>query len=413
MTTPIVLFRGKQTRKTDDGGVSITKRVLGPPPSPAPYSLPDLPTNHVPSLTWMCLRLLAESPDEVHHLGVRLFWHGPPPEAPADPRLWATLVQVYENLPAALHTHRVPLSDPHVPLLQRVPSTPLFALLTVLDLPGCPHLADATVSALAGLHSLVAFDASATSLTSYAIKVLAATLLWIDDGPARRGPWPLRILRLRYCTHIDNTVYVHLAAFPLLSAIDLRGTLCTPDPTTPFRPASSPLLFHPAPLATAVTLLSTHAPHLYSSENAYTLLIDSLNHPSKPRPKRRTVALQDSFLVFNNSKSKPWSTGDSEAVLRKTEMMERDLVHEANSAAWHARHPRENFEEADYDRYGFGNPEEDIISGDENVMQSEDDDDDSQDDDEEEDADDDDDSSQDEDDDILLASRAVATEVCS
>ncbi|KAG6818126.1 hypothetical protein H0H87_000031 [Tephrocybe sp. NHM501043] len=247
---------------------------------------PARPTDiaDLPSLACLCLHVLARYPDQLpvdarrpYDPAVSDVLDG----AKRNPAYWAALVQFYDNLPDDLATLCIPLADSDVPLLQRIQQTPLFSLLTILDLPGCPHLTDTSIVNLSPLHSLVALDASKTSLSSYAIKSLAGTLLWIDDGPLRRGPWPLRILRLRFCSSIDNTVYPHLDKFPLLTAIDLRGTDCRPPKNRPFKSCRTrPELFHPEPLVAAVDALE--GTDLYTSKDAFKLVIDTLDHPQLP-----------------------------------------------------------------------------------------------------------------------------------
>lgn len=209
----------------DDAGITIHKRILPPPPIPGPYSL-NLP-NHLPSLSKLCLYILAEFPDQLR-LPVRLHYRSEITRLTLthdiDPRLWATLVQIYDGLPDCLRFYNIPLNDIHLPLLQRVPSTSQFSLVTILDLPACPYLTDDSISALKSLHSLVAFDASATSLSSYAIKVLARTLIYTEYDPSRRGPWGLRILRLKNCINIDNSISSHVDLFPLLSVVGASST---------------------------------------------------------------------------------------------------------------------------------------------------------------------------------------------
>ncbi|KAF8077956.1 hypothetical protein FPV67DRAFT_22896 [Lyophyllum atratum] len=212
------------------------------------------------------------------------------------------------NLPTHLCALTLPLADAHLLLLQRVPFTPRFSLLTILDLPACPHLTDTSIVSLSPLHSLVALDASATSLSSYAIKALAGTLLWVDDGPERRGPWPLRILRLRYCTNMDDNVYHHLSRFPLLSVIDLRGTNCRPAKDSAFQPSSDTALFHPSPLAAAVDSLS--GLDLCSSENRFNLVVDTLNHPLSKAPGSIAIP-QESYVFVPSSRVKPKSKKDA------------------------------------------------------------------------------------------------------
>ncbi|KAG6866905.1 hypothetical protein C0991_003820 [Blastosporella zonata] len=263
--------------------------LSGRPSRTPPRPPASIASNRVPSLASLCLRILARYPDQLP-IDARRHLHPAlddvlDPTQRTNPTYWAVLVQLYDSLPADLSTLVLPLADADIPLLQRIQQTPLFSLLTVLDLPACPHLTDTSVVLLSPLHSLVALDASATSLSSYAIKVLAGTLLWADDGPLRRGPWPLRILRLRFCGNIDDAVYPHLDKFPLLTVIDLRGTQCRPPKDSYFQSCSArPELFHPAPLATAVD--SLEGTDLYTSENAFKLVIDTLDHPPAPIPRQ-------------------------------------------------------------------------------------------------------------------------------
>ena len=254
---PIILWNPPRSRTSDEAGIGIIKSVLPPPYIPGPYtsSPPQISFHYVPSLSYFCIHTLYKFPDQVHAIGnIRLPYQ--PPTSPlsydilralipsyshpgadldfsgVDPRLWATLVQIYDNLPEVFRTYRVPLSDEHVPLLQRIPSTSQFSLITILELPGCRDLSDDTITNLKGLDSLCAFDATGTRLTAYGIKVLAGTVLWSDhDGEhgggkrRQRGPWGLRILRLRNCSKIDNKVFDCLTKFILLSVIGAYGPL--------------------------------------------------------------------------------------------------------------------------------------------------------------------------------------------
>lgn len=254
MSGRIVLFRAQRVQSSDDAGISIIKTTHAPAYIPGPYTqsppLPKLP--YVPSLSYLCLSLLYTYPDQIHHIGpVRLNYRAPSsphtfdllralipsygdgnPRSDElsfnptllDPRLWATLVQIYDDLPTILHSYPIPLCDEHLPTLQRIPQTPHFSLITILELPGCPDLTDATISELKILHTLSALDLSGTQISPYGMMSLAGSLLWTDpsvpgERPTRRGPWGLRILRLKDCTRITNKVYPYLLSFPLLSAI--------------------------------------------------------------------------------------------------------------------------------------------------------------------------------------------------
>ena len=171
-----------------------------------------------PSLSSICLQIISHQ--VLPLLPFRLNYRSEiTPPFSLNPLLWITLVQIYDYLPDCVRSFNIPLHHSHLPLLQRVPSTSIFSLITILDLPACPELTDHSISALNILHSLVAFDASATTLSSYAISVLARTLVYTQYDTTRRGPWSLRILRLANCNNIDNTVYSHISLFPLLSVV--------------------------------------------------------------------------------------------------------------------------------------------------------------------------------------------------
>jgi len=188
--------------------------------------------NYVPSLVALCVNALAPYVDQVCALPVRLrlrssllIDHLVPDHLLLDPRLWATIPQVFDPpLPPAFASHTLPLLHTHQPLLQAIPSTSNFSLITLLFLPGCVHLTDATIHHLKTLHTLSAFDASNTSLSDYAIQTLAATLFLNEKGRdflgrKHSGPWPLRILALRNCKQITNRVFGDLDKFPLLSVL--------------------------------------------------------------------------------------------------------------------------------------------------------------------------------------------------
>ncbi|KAF9464687.1 hypothetical protein BDZ94DRAFT_1296968 [Collybia nuda] len=323
-------------------------------------------TTRIPSLSWLCVRWLSEFPDEIYHIPFRLRV----PESVSDsdhrislakdiadavhdglgddynridPRLWATLVQIYDNLPSHLANFSISLGDPHIPLLQRIPATPRFALLTLLDLPACAYLTDDSITELTPLHSLVALDVSATSLSSYAVTVLSRTLQW-SGNQLSRGLWGLRILRLRDCVAIENSVYPPLARFPLLSVIDLRGTKCTPTPSIlhTFRPADTTQLslYHPAPLYTALQALSSPNP-LYASPHVFALHINSLyNEPPPALLPQPTVAPQDTFVVTPCPKSHySIMLGHSEALRRCAESAEELSHREENKKT---RNPQYN-----------------------------------------------------------------------
>ena len=253
MTKPIILWQCKRTESTDDAGITILSST-GPPNAysqPGPYGDKDnscIAENRVPPLSYFCIKRLVQFPELVYH-------YGPPrpyrsPESPndpdvlqsliprstqghfeldkLDPRLWAILVQTYSDLPQCLRTYRTALCDRYLPLLQRVPTTEHFSLLTVLELPGCSHLNDDTIVHLTALHTLCVLDASRTTLSALGIRRLSETLKWVEDGVdcanRRRGPWQLRILSLHHCTRVTNAIFQYLESFILLVAV---GKSCT------------------------------------------------------------------------------------------------------------------------------------------------------------------------------------------
>ncbi len=292
----------------------------------------DMP---VPSLLSLCVTALVPYADQVHRLPVRLALPSddfldelvPDPDE-LDVRLWAVLVQVFD-LPSSSFSAQ--LANPHMPLLQSIPSTDSFSLVTVLDLPACRHLTDDAIVQLKGLHTLSAFDASETALTAYAVKSLAATLR--TDG---KGPWPLRILFLRKCRKVTDDVYEHLPAFPLLSVLDLRGTQCTPNPSFPLKPSDDVSLFYPFPIIYSFeSLLSLH-PSLLSSQNSYYLNVDALHLPT-PRKPKGSLGSQDSFVVIPSNSNAKIKVGNTNVLQRQTEEREAALAHETNKEAWYER----------------------------------------------------------------------------
>lgn len=227
--------------------LNVKRIVLGQSSQyePGPYSsVQEHPFHYVPSSIYFYLRVLLQHPDQVHHAGPFQMAYTRPDNISnfdiltamipdvwlphfsmrnVDPRLWATLVQLYTGLPHVFSSYPIPLEDIHLPLLQRISNTRQFSLVTILELPFCPDLTDTNIQSLRALHTLTALDASATSLTTAGIQRLVETLLWTqpegDEASSRIGPWSLRILRLQGCRKIDSGVMQHLVKLPLLSVV--------------------------------------------------------------------------------------------------------------------------------------------------------------------------------------------------
>lgn len=254
----IVLWKPKATLTSDEACTTILQYSLPPPPSATctPYQPHhNAETNslsYVPPLEYFCVRSCLEYPEQIHTLGPARLRYRPPTDErdfdilqaliPAyrpfsnpghdefdlcvvDPRLWAVIAQVYEGLPAVFREYALPLSDTHLPLLQMIPSTQHFSLITVLSLIRCNDLTDDTVVELRHLHTLTALDASITALGSWGVQRLAKCLAWSegdeaeDRPPERRGPWGLRVLYLRDCINVGDEVLLWLPRFPLLSVV--------------------------------------------------------------------------------------------------------------------------------------------------------------------------------------------------
>ena len=255
---PIVLYRPKHTISSDDACTTIKKYSLAPAPSAvrAPYQTASSDSeasearlSYIPSLAYFCIKSVIEYPEQLHTLGPQRILYTRPagdhdfdilralipsyrPLHPrgsgfnlrqVDPRLWAVLIQIFNELPPIFRRYPLPLSDTHMPLLQLIPNTPHFSLVTVLALRGREELTDDTVLELRHLHTLTALDASGTALGSFGVQRLAKTLTWSESESGqdseRRGPWGLRVLHLRNCINVDDKVLECLSRFPLLSVV--------------------------------------------------------------------------------------------------------------------------------------------------------------------------------------------------
>ncbi|TFK76455.1 hypothetical protein BDN72DRAFT_891505 [Pluteus cervinus] len=277
---------------------------------------------YVPSLSFFCILVLARFPLDIHHIGpIRLNYRPPsnphafdllralcPPDSKVDPRLWATLVQIYDKLPPELSSYALPLGDEYLPLLQCIQCTTQFSLVTILELPGCNLLTDDSIAEFKSLHTLAALDITGTQISPAAIKTLSETLLWADPQPdgtqQRRGPWSLRVLCLKDCSQLNNAVLPHLLAFPALSVVDLRGTKCRIDPNYPYQPSNDGTLFHPTPIADALGTLTTRFATLHSSTNPHSFHIrtpyhlQSLKASPNVRPENELYVLPRSGRII-------------------------------------------------------------------------------------------------------------------
>ncbi|KAL1947855.1 hypothetical protein VTO73DRAFT_13579 [Trametes versicolor] len=345
----IVLWDPKKNTKlaSDDACTTIIQYELPRAPSTIrpPYQSPhppDVRLRYVPPLAYFCIKALAEYPDEMHSLGAaRLRYEAPWSRSqfdilsalipsyrpfdeaesdedfdlsPVDPRLWAVIVQVYEGLPDDFRHYTIPLSDAYLPLLQTIPSTKHFSLITALSLGRCKVLTDDTIIQLCQLHTLAALDASATAVGTWGISRLSKSLNWSEADathPAqRRGPWGLRILYLRDCINVDNKILPLLAHFPLLSVVDLRGTICQPwrDPNLPFKACTDTTLFHPSSLTSVLYRWaeSTDGQHrsIFSHPKPFVLDVHKLHHTAAPVHPNK-YALNDLYRDTDDDDHRP------------------------------------------------------------------------------------------------------------
>ena len=188
----------------------------------------------VPPLAYFCIRTLTEHADQVYSLGSHRIRCQPQvlralsPSAfgdtdattrclcKLDPRVWSIIVQVYSDLPKGFQNYHIPLGDRHLPLLQSIPSTPSFALITALNLTRC--VSDETSHVLKTLHGLCTLDISRTSISHLGIRHFAPTIT-SEPSDAHYGTRGLRILRLCDCPKITNQIIDAVSNFQLLAIL--------------------------------------------------------------------------------------------------------------------------------------------------------------------------------------------------
>ncbi|KAL5529247.1 hypothetical protein ACEPAG_5232 [Sanghuangporus baumii] len=351
MAAPIVLWNPELSavRESDDAGNKIIRTTLPPPPSFTPSYRAYDPTQsrnftRVPRLTSFCIRVLSQYPEQLHQLGsIRLHFHPEKDGADSvlrsvlpewktpdfsllnvDPRLWATVVQIYRNPPEALSSYPCHLSDPHVPLLNQIPCTPDFALLTVLNLAGSQNVTDDNILSLKILHNLTALDLSGSyNLSARGIVALSRTVAFNEVGE-KRGPWMLRILRLRSCENVDKVIFNVLHFFPLLAVVDLRNTQCrVQDVKRPFFSAEDNVF--DIPLIDAVKYLSQMHKFVFPTENPFILSLQEEPlrfenrqsiHPAARRIATTMASRHNSFIVLPASRGSTNSRWRQEEAIR-------------------------------------------------------------------------------------------------
>jgi hypothetical protein len=238
---PILLFPVRPRQAADTSSASrIPSRIpVGLYESVHGTRAPTQPKGPIPPLAYFCIRTLINYPDQVYPISSHRIRCQPEvlsALSPStfigintiidclcklDPRIWSILVQVYSGLPYGLQDYYTPLGDKHLPLLQAIPPTPSFALITVLNLAG--RVSDKESHALKFLHGLCALDISDTSISHLGILHFAPAVS-TEQSDQLYGTRGLRILRLNNCRKITNQVINALTGFPLLAILGLYSS---------------------------------------------------------------------------------------------------------------------------------------------------------------------------------------------
>ncbi|PPQ71977.1 hypothetical protein CVT24_008194 [Panaeolus cyanescens] len=247
-----------------------------------------------------------------------------------NPTLWLTLIQVFHNLPRYLSNYSLSFNHPDLELSQSISSTKNFALISILDLSACQQLSDTTITRLKILHNLIALNLSQTSITHIAIRNLTQSLS-VDAQRSPIGPWSLRLLSLRNCPNVADSVFPELVKFPLLTVIDLRGTRCTPSSSFPFGSCTVDEFYHPTSLEDSIKHLHGSFPDTFSSSNVYYLNITDWE-PTKA-PNKVIVASENAFAVFPSNPQDKITTGNT-LRLQMHEQAESAMQHQDD---WYKR----------------------------------------------------------------------------
>ncbi|EJD05803.1 uncharacterized protein FOMMEDRAFT_166135 [Fomitiporia mediterranea MF3/22] len=385
MSAPIILWNPTPIRESDDAGNNIIKTTLAPPTKSIPqYTAydPEKPRRfrRVPRLASFCIRALSRYPEQLHQLGsTRLYfdrkkggtnsvlravlpkWRSPNFSLlDIDPRLWATIIQIYKDPPDELDFYPCQLSDPHVPLLNQIPMSPDFTLLTLLCLANSRQLTDDNILSLKVLHNLAALDVSnCMSITAHGIRLLSRTLTFNEFGE-KRGPWALRVLRMRACWTVDSSIFDCLQKFPLLTAVDLSDTRCRAENVKePFKLVNSDydsvFCYH---LADAICDLLENHENMFPNETPYILSLQDeplssvvkRSDQSSSRPGMTLVTSQhESYVVLpplRDGSSIGRSTNESLYFgnVRTDEFREKEARKKAFEDSWKRRTDSEDFD---------------------------------------------------------------------
>lgn len=248
----ISLSSNPAIQSSDDSGLLISKRALplyyhGPYTQDLlPYDKRALPSlDYVAPLEYYCIKCLLLHVDQLDLEGApRIIFDmnargqlrlmktlmpffsqrmRPSHMKFVDPRLWASLIQLFTHLPPAFRSYSLPLSDMYLPLLQIVKSSVDFTLITILDLSCETNLTDDTIGQLKPLTNICVLDISSTKVSTWGIKQLSMCLTRDEASGVRFGPWNIRILSMKDCRRIRDDVKPILQKFPLLAVIGMSS----------------------------------------------------------------------------------------------------------------------------------------------------------------------------------------------
>ncbi|KZT56883.1 hypothetical protein CALCODRAFT_300430 [Calocera cornea HHB12733] len=222
------------------GGV-VYMRDNGSPPylTGFPAEHRDAQRNYVPSLFDLCLGVVKErsslldsiaevlnAPQAVRCISALV--RSPSDLQFVNPITWLAWVKAYGGAlgPELLSYPYLALSDSNVLELSRCPATPSFCLVINLNLNGSRNLDDSSLRQLGMLENLCVLDTGSTGITHAGVQALSQTLMVGSDGELR-GPWRLRVWKLARCTRLTGLAVEWLQKWPLLCALELRGTRIT------------------------------------------------------------------------------------------------------------------------------------------------------------------------------------------
>ncbi|KDQ06687.1 hypothetical protein BOTBODRAFT_192902 [Botryobasidium botryosum FD-172 SS1] len=353
---PIVLGApAVNTSSLDGSRTAVTSANLGSAPYAEGRYVGSVPArNPVPTLSHFCVLALVSYADQIPAMEARPSYKrwqrldllktllgknyevedGSVNFSHLDPRLWAILLQLYENLPPIFLRYNIPLGDKWLPFLQRIQPSKAFTLIVTLDLSSQKCLTDDSIVNIKSLHQLSTFDCSNTRITSRGVEQLSKTLPF-RDGKEKIGPWKLRVWYMRCCIYIDDGVGRFLVKSPLLCLVDLRESGCLRPNIFTWDPRESgPHKFHLCTPSQALRKMVEEYPALMfpSPTKPFALHVGELSHAPRP-PRAQTSGSSHSGNVTTsksdrsrrgNTERDAWLKMEAEREARRSGREDRD-----------------------------------------------------------------------------------------